>query len=79
VTRLWAECSRNCGSKGKQMHKRRKLKKKMKKRECQSGRKKKKKKQRIWIKMEIIRNVKESIRQYGINIVRNHNFFLTQS
>jgi hypothetical protein len=37
VTRLWAECSRNCGSKGKQMHKRRKLKRKMKKRECQSG------------------------------------------
>jgi hypothetical protein len=39
VTRLWAECSRNCGSKGKQMHKRRKLKRKRrKKRECQSGR-----------------------------------------
>jgi hypothetical protein len=38
VTRLWAGCSRNCGSKGKQMHKRRKLKRKRrKKRECQSG------------------------------------------
>jgi hypothetical protein len=39
VTKLWAECSKNCGSKGK-MHKRRKLKRKMKmkKRECQSGR-----------------------------------------
>jgi hypothetical protein len=39
VTRRCAGCSRNCGSKGKKMHKRRKLKRKRRnKRECQSGR-----------------------------------------
>jgi len=56
------------------MHKRKKLKRKMKKRECQNGRQTTQQKQGILIKMENIRNVKESIRKYGINTVRSHNF-----